>query len=289
MFVRLERKLVRLFLLCILLLLVSVPATATDEGPFEPLDTITMNDGSVLKGRIVDEDQDKVVLETPFGRLDVPRDEIDLIERTDSHGRTQFEGQHDPDTNSIFLTPTPETKGHGAYFRNYMLFFVNWGLAVHENVDVTVGTFLPITGDFEWLSAGIKWRLFSREEHRVGVAVIANGNWIGGTQSGSIGAVVGVGDDDRSFNVAVGNFVYEDNDPATAILVGTDARVGRRTKVLFEYATTSDAIDEDFKGLINVGIRWYGTSMSFSLTGFRPLADSGDIAFLPLAMFSLHF
>ena len=179
MFVRLERKLVRLFLLCILLLLVSVPATATDEGPFEPLDTITMNDGSVLKGRIVDEDQDKVVLETPFGRLDVPRDEIDLIERTDSHGRTQFEGQHDPDTNSIFLTPTPETKGHGAYFRNYMLFFVNWGLAVHENVDVTVGTFLPITGDFEWLSAGIKWRLFSREEHRVGVAVIANGTTFG--------------------------------------------------------------------------------------------------------------
>jgi hypothetical protein len=48
--------------------------------------------------------------------------------------------------------------------------------------------------------------------------------------------------------------------------------------------------DDDLNGFLNVGLRLFGESHSFSLSGFRPLLDDSD-SFLawPMIMYSNHF
>lgn len=279
-----------LVLVGLTLLLGAGTDAARADGPGEPLDIVTLQDQSVLRGRIVAEDDERIVLETGLGRLEIPREQIVMIERRSASGRHQYEGDPDPDTNTIFFTPTPETLGDGGYFRNFLLFFLNTGFALHEDLDLSVGTIFPVASDLASISAGLKWRVLSRAEHPVGVALVVNGTIIDDYRSGTFGAVAGIGDEDRSLNVAVGRYAeHEGGEASTVVLAGADVRVGPRMKFLIEYGTSSDVIDSDVDGLINVGFRWFGDRMSFTLTGFRPLEDTGDFVVFPFTMFSLHF
>lgn len=274
--------------LVVLLLCLGLGIASAQEGPFEVIDTIKLVDGSILKGTIVGEDDATVVLETILGRLEIARADIEVIERQDADGKRTYEGHPDPDTNTVFFTPTPETIGDGAYFRNFLLFFLNWGLSVHDDFDLSIGTLFPVSDEFYWVSAGAKWRLLSRDEHPVGLAVLANGNLIDGERSGTIGGVIGIGNDEQSLNVSVGRVATESSDGATLLLIGADTRVGERTKMLVEYGSTSTVFDDEYTGLLNIGFRWYGERMSFSLTGFRPLEETGGLVFFPFTMFSMR-
>lgn len=283
----------RLLLIVVVLASVAraeVPVEATEEGPHEPVDIVTLTDESVLRGRIVAEDETRVVLETLLGRIEIPRDRIRMIERVRSSGRRDYEGNPDPDTNTIFFTPTPETLGAGGYFRNFLLFFLNYGVSVHDDVDLSFGTIFPISSDVASISGGVKWRLLSRTEHPVGAALVANGTIIDDYRSATVGGVVGIGNENRSLNVAVGRYLERDrDDDSTIMLIGADMRLGAQTKFLIEYGTSSEVIEDDVNGLINFGFRWFNDRMSFSLTGFRPLEDTGSFVVFPFTMFSLHF
>ena len=52
---------------------------------------------------------------------------------------------------------------------------------------------------------------------------------------------------------------------------------------------SSDFIDDDFNGLLNLGFRLFGEGWSFSFTGIRPLDSTGDLMLIPMVQFSFHF
>ena len=280
-------------LIASLLLLAFAVADAPARAE-SPIVIVELADGSTLRGRVVAEDDEAIVLlSSSAGRIEILRTEIRSLREIDATDE-QRPGR-DPDVNTVFFTPTPETIGEGnRYFRNFLLFFLNAGFGVTDDLDISVGALFPISTELLSLSGGAKWRLLSRTEAPVGFALTANATVIEDYAFGFAGGVVGAGDDERSLNVAVGRSFTEDgDDDGLVFLVGADVRLGDSTKFLIEWGNSSDAIEDDgdaFAGLVNLGIRWHGERISASLTGLRPLLDAGDtLLFLPMTMVSVHF
>ncbi len=67
-----HRSSLRWMLIAFLLLALSTAAVA---------DIIYLNTGGIVKGKIVDEDEDQVIIKTRFGEVPIDRDDIDFIER----------------------------------------------------------------------------------------------------------------------------------------------------------------------------------------------------------------
>jgi hypothetical protein len=290
---------IRTILLVALSALTTGAALATEierrgEDRTDQLVEVVLADGTVMRGRMVEETRDTVVLETDSGgRLALNRRDARSIEPVvdpAARGRGQ-----DPDANTVFLTPTPETVGQGqSYFRNFLVVFLNGGVGLTDDLDLSVGTVIPVSSSLVGVSVGAKWRLLSRESAPLGVALIGQGSVYEVGSFATFGGVVGVGDRDRSLNLAVLRGTTDGDDGGTVFLVGADLRLGGRTKLLVEYGNSTEALgdddEDDFNGLINVGFRWYVKGMSFSLTGVRPFEDTGDaFLLLPMTRFSLSF
>jgi len=78
-----------------------------------------------------------------------------------------------------------------------------------------------------------------------------------------------------------------------AFILGADVQSSRRGKIFAEYMSSASLLadeDADLEGFLNVGVRLFGDSHSFSLSGFRPLTDdSGSFVAFPMLMYSNHW
>lgn len=261
---------------------------STPEGATP--DLLRLKDGTVLRGRLVQEDDEGIVFVTEdLGHLEISRDRI---LRLVVHGRGDLV---DPDRNTIMFCPTPQTLPRGqAYFRNFELFFLNYGVGLTDQVNLSLGTLFPVTEDAFMLSGGLKVRLLDREEHAVGLALTGNYTFFEDYRFGALGAVAGVGNDRRSLNFFINRAFDEDGDAETVYFLGADFQGVGNSKLLLEFFSNSPVIgdwDDDLNGFLNVGVRWFGESYSFSLTGFRPLWEDDGSSFFafPMVMFSQHF
>lgn len=254
----------------------------------QEFDEILLKDGTLLRGTILEERDDAVVFETAsLGRLEITRDRIERIARAKDPAGVIT----DPDQNSIMFCPTPATLPRGtAYFRDFELFVLNFGFGVTDALDLSLGTLFPFSGDVLMLSGGAKLRLLDRESSPLGLALTGSYTKLEETHFGAFGAVAGVGDAQRSLNLAV-NLAYDDDGDTEAIfIVGGDWQGGRHTKIFAEFFSSSTLLqdeDDDLEGFINIGLRLFGEAHSFSLSGFRPLtASSGSFIAFPMIMFS---
>ncbi|MCA9751885.1 MAG: hypothetical protein KC591_06815 [Gemmatimonadetes bacterium] len=278
-----------------LLAFVAAGAVAAQESPepaTEELVELVLFDGTRVRGRIVSEAEEFVVVESDsMGRLLIDRSQIQAVNR-DIPGPTSPPGwRRDPDANSLLLTPTSETLPRGdGYYRNFLLLFNNLGIAITDDFDLSAMLAFPVSSDLQIASLGAKLRLVSREETGVGVALAASGWVVSGEKVGSLGAIVSLGNHRRSLTGAV-NHGFADGGGEVFFFLGGDVQVGRGFKLLAEYGNSASALtdDTDFRGLINVGFRAFWESTSFTMTGFRPLEDTGDFLAFPLVMFSAHF
>lgn len=264
---------------------------ADDQIDSSAFDEILLKDGTLLRGKIIEEREDLVVFETTsLGRLEIARDQI---ERLAPHGKTAGV-LNDPDQNSIMFCPTPATLPKGdAYFRDFELFLLNFGFGVTDNFDLSFGTLFPISSDLLLISVGGKLRLLDRDKFPVGLALTGGFTLLEETSFGMVGGVIGIGNVHNSLNLAVNATFEEDGQNGVAFLIGGDVQISRRTKLFAEFFN-SDAIlisdEDDLKGFINIGFRIFGNNHSFSLSGFRPLMDDTEsfIAF-PMLMYSHHW
>jgi hypothetical protein len=228
---------------------------------------------------------------TSLGRLEISRDRIAGLSGSDD----VYGAVADPDANSIMFCPTPETmeKGDG-YFRNYELFFLNFGTSLSDDFDLSVGTMFPITGNFVFISMGGKYQLLDRREQPVGLALIGSYTQIDDFSFHSFGAVAGVGDHHRSLNLAITQSTDDDGDSEIVFILGGDYQGGRRSKFFVEYMSSASIFEnnnDDLNGFINLGIRLFSETHSFSFSGFRPLSDDSDSSLLafPMLMYSKHW
>jgi hypothetical protein len=285
-------RLARLLSVLLLFVVAFPPCTARAQYGDEPLDHVTLVDGSVVYGRIVVEDENSITIEShSLGRLVIAKSEAVRIYRADS----SFDArgwQDDPDYNTIMLVPTPETLPAGSgYFREFELFFMNFGMGITDDLNLSFATLFPVSSSTLMVGGGGKLRLLSREKFPLGLALVGNATILEDTDFGTAGAVVGVGDIRKSLNLSLQKAFSDAEDSGWMLLAGADIQFSERTKLIVEYATNTQFIDdEDISGLINVGVRFFGERMSFTLTGFRPLTDEeSDLLFFPLAMYSMHW
>ena len=263
------------------------------EAPSDSLrpHVVTLTDGSVLRGRIVSQDDETVILESPaLGRLILRRSDIESIEMG-TLGRVRELWTLDPDYNSVMLGPTPETLPRGtAYFRSFELILLNFGVGVTDALNLSFGSVFPISADLFVVSGGFKYRVLSRETFPFGLAVAASGVYQEDTRLALASAIAGVGSRRRSLNVAVSR-TFSTDESETFFIVSGDLQIANHSKILAEYGSSTSPLldDEDFSGFVNIGFRLFGQGMSFSLTGFRPLMrddDSDGFIAFPFAQFS---
>ena len=253
-------------------------------------------DESVVRGELVSLDEDHVVVDSKsLGRVTIAKRFVRSIEYPEDSTEVdakQIWKRAENDYNSVMLGPTPETlPARTAYFRNFELFILNFGYAITDDLNVSFGMLFPVSSSFQMVSLGFKYRIVSREDFPFGFAVAATGSLIDETSFATVSGIAGIGNRHRSLNLSVHQPFVENNSDAPAFfIVSGDLQVAGSVKLLGEYGNSGDAVfsDEDFSGFMNVGLRIFGDSSSFSLTGFRPLTiDDADgfIAF-PLAMYS---
>ena len=186
---------------------------ADDKIDSSAFDELLLKDGTLLRGKIIEEREDLVIFETPsLGRLEIARDQI---ERLAPHGKTAGV-LNDPDQNSIMFCPTPATLPKGdAYFRDFELFLLNFGFGVTDNFDLSFGTLFPISSDVLLISVGGKLRLLDRDKFPVGLALTGGFTLLEDTSFGMAGAVIGIGNVHNSLNLAV-NATFEEDGQKTA-------------------------------------------------------------------------
>ncbi len=265
----------------------------TPMSASERLDEILLKDGSILTGHILAEDSTEVVIEVEgIGRLEVPRDRIKDILRAGSRLGVRV----DPDRNSILLTPTTETLPKGShYFRSFELLFLNYGVGVTDNFNLSVASFFPVSTSWNFLILGAKWQVLDREDELLGLA--ATGSYFitpDDQPISTIGMVLGIGDARRSLNLAIDYGVDSDGNSGERIMLGGDWQFTRKMKAIVEWGNSSLLVrggDDDFNGFITFGFRIFGEDMAFTMGAFRPLTadDMDSFIGLPMIMFSAHW
>jgi hypothetical protein len=287
----------RIHFLLLLALLGGGQASAQSVGgevpvaPPERFDEIILKDGTTLHGKIVEYKADLVVIETTsLGRLEILRTTIERMAQRDASSGVVS----DPDQNTIMFCPTPATLSKGdVYFRDFELFFLNVGFGLTESFDLSFGTFFPFSSEVIMLSVGGKLELVDRESSPIGLALTGSYTRLEETQFGAIGGVAGIGNRHNSLNLAVNCTYGDDGDTEMVFIVGGDAQFRSWNKFFAEYFSSSSLLkneNDDLKGFINIGFRFFGEHHSFSLSGFRPLVeDSGSFLAFPMIMYSQHF
>lgn len=254
------------------------------------LDEILLTDGNLLTGRLIEEHEDYVIFETDtLGRMEILRSNIERIARSGERAGVMV----DPDYNSLMFCPTPATLAKGdSYFRDFELFFLNFGSGITDAFDLSIGTLFPISSEVIMVSVGGKLRLIDREEGPIGLALIGSYTKLEDVSFSAVGAVAGVGNKRSSFNVMINRTSDDDGDSETVFIIGGDTQLTRRSKIFAEFMSSSTLFEDDsnLEGFINIGVRIFGDSHSFSLSGFRPLEDTGGsfIAW-PMIMYSNHW
>ena len=196
----------------------------------------------------------------------------------------------DPDYNSLMFVPTSETLEKGdAYYRNFELLFNNVGYALTDYMNLSAMVSFPVTADFTIFSIGTKVRVLSREQSPVGFALAGSATFGDEVSFQNYSAIASVGNKRYSFT-AVGNLGVGENDSEAFYLLGGDVQIATRVKLLAEIGNSATALDDDFNGVLNAGVRAFWDKVSFTLTAFRPLEDGLDnLIAVPFASFSAHF
>jgi len=267
-------------------------------------DTVILKTGKCLEGRIVSENADSLVIKVKniqnhhqlvFEELTLAREDVASL-RYGNFGSevNDLTLLHDPDYNSIMFCPTPATIPKGDfYFRDFELYFLNFGWGAGESTSLSFMTHFPIVSVMSFGSIGIKHSLLDRETAPLGLALAGSYTFFTGDLTKSLltgSLILGLGDKDRSLNLLVNQSYQKDGDPFTTFVLGGDIRIGRRTKFLAEYMNSTNFLfgEDDFNGFLNLGVRFFGKDWSFSFTGVRPMESMDSFMFLPMFQFSIH-
>ncbi len=268
-------------------------------------DTIVLKNGKRYDGDVIAERADSLVIAVERATtrqklgvewITIARADVASIRYEDlSNVEADLTIPRDPDYNSIMFCPTPATMPKGDfYFRDFELYILNFGWGVTESTSLSFMTHFPIVSFMDFGSIGFKQGILDRTQRPLGLAIA--GSYTFATEdisedsflTGSL--ITGIGDRERSLNLAVNQSYKKGEDPFTTFVLGGDMRVSRRTKFFVEYMNATDFIDDDDLngGFLNFGIRFFGNDWSFSLSGFRPMADTGRFMAWPMFMFSYH-
>lgn len=288
--------LLRALALALPLLCALRPAPAAAQVPeqievSETLVEVRLTDGSTLFGRVIEVEDERVVLETQAGaRVEVDRARIRSLRPVAGRVRDGVVWEEDPHATRLFFAPTGRSLRQGeGYFGVYELFFPFVTYGVTNELTIAGGTpIIPeVIGEFAYF--GPKLRLVNQPRMQLSAGVFA-----GFFDGGTAGVAYGVGTwgtrDDAVTAGAAWGFASDgegESDVASEplIMLGGEARTGRRTKLLTEnYFVLGEA-----GALLSGGVRFFGERLSAD-AGLGFFMDGSETACcLPLVNFVYIF
>jgi hypothetical protein len=182
----------------------------------------------------------------------------------------------------LFIMPTAYTMPAGkSYFANYELFFLNYTAGVTSSTHVGAFTLFPIVKDFlETFTVGIK-------QNYLRIPSFQGAVW--GTYTPKIGGftlgnVFSIGKPSNGIHAGIGAAIETEETSKWEVfyMLGYRYDASKKVSLIAEYSNFHSLIEEDFKGLISIGVRFRVNTISWELAGVRPLESTGDFLFFPL-------
>lgn len=288
----------RSLLVAAVLLLLPVGAQAQGTVPATPVaDSVTevrLRDGSVVFGRVIEETESRLVVQTTAGaRVEIPKSEI-TSRRTVASRPSGEVWPQDPNRTRLFFTSTarPLAQGEG-YVSSYFLFFPFVAYGVTDRLTIAGGTpIIPgLIGEIFYLAP--KLTVVDRE--RFSFALGALGFFAPEVlDEGSIGIAYGaatVGRDDAAVTLGAGwGYAATDEDSGFSsqpvFVLGGERRISRRVKLITE---NWFGVNDGVSGFASGGVRFIGDRLSADL-GLGGMIGADDVGCcLPLVNFVWTF
>ncbi len=282
--------------LAALLLLLVVPSTASATQ------TIRLNDGTVLRGTVVSENDSLVVVNTEeLGRVTIKRSRIVQAPERGGDGRSRYTDA-DPIGHTLVLMPTAFLPPKGTVvFRDFELLFLTLGYSPTATTSVVAGAMFPISADFNALTFGVKQGLYQDAEARNAVAVVGNVTVPVGREINDAGFLwlvnavashrVKPGFGVHAAAGGVGVQGRGASEQSLSLAAGFDVRLTGHVKLLGEVLRGGTSFDPGSSlTLANIGIRLHGDRLSADIAAMRPLDEGlGDFLFIPLINVGYRF
>lgn len=180
----------------------------------------------------------------------------------------------------LFIMPTASTMPEGSvYLTDYELILLNLTFAPTNSTHIGLFTIFPMYTEFyKTLTFGAKQRYYTSENFSS--AVFASYTFQNSLYS--FGNVISFGNYKINGHVAF-TFVGAEKSVQSfkpVIMVGTKLKVSKAASIIAEYTSFATFNDEDFNGLLTIGVRIGGEHFSGELAGIRPLTSEQLIDFL---------
>jgi hypothetical protein len=286
-------------------ILLASPVLSLAQTATTASQTINLNDGTVLQGRVIDETDSTVTVQTDeLGRVTVRRSRITALPVRDTSAVTARAPVVDPDPigHALVLMPTAFLPPQGSVvFRDFELLFLTLGYSPTASTSVVAGAMFPISADFNALTFGVKQGLYQNAQATRAVAVVGNITVPVGREINEAGFLwlanlVGSQRVTERLGVhaafgAVGVQGKGANNQSLSVAAGFDTRVTKNIKILGEVMRGGTSFDPNTSlTLANVGIRLHGERLSADIAAMRPLGQSmGDLLVIPLINVGYRF
>ncbi|HNX00603.1 MAG TPA: hypothetical protein PLE74_01815 [Candidatus Cloacimonadota bacterium] len=184
---------------------------------------------------------------------------------------------------SLLFMPTAYTMPKGtSALTDYEVLVLQYSYAATDHLHLSAVSVFPVTKDaLRTLTVGMKQNFFRKGK-------VQSAGWFSFTPDSAIraisfGDVVSYGTPERSAHAAVafGSNLH-DKISSAVLMGGVTTSMSERVNFIAEFTTTTEALKDNYTGLLSLGVRFNGKSTSWDLGGFRPLSgDSGDLLLVP--------
>jgi hypothetical protein len=285
---------VRTFLAFLLVALFAPTGRAQQTTPpivvSDTIMEVRLTDGSLLYGRIVAADGDRITIESESGaRTEVNRSQVSSIRPTSSRLVNGERWSEDPNATRLFFGPTGRAMGAGTgYFAVYELIMPFLSFGVSDRISISGGTPVIPGAIGELLYFAPKVTVVSRPGVDFAAGALA---FFVPDEDESLGLLYGVGtfgSRDNAFTLGVGVPFFTGGDEPLSdrvvLMLGAEARASQRTKFIAE----SYFVPGESGGLVAAGLRFFGERLSADAgLGFIVGEDAGCC--LPVVNFVYSF
>jgi len=248
---------------------------------------VRLADGSVLYGRVIAVDGDRITLETQAGaRVELQRAQIRSLRPVPGRVVNGEVWLEDPHATRLFFGPTARPLGAGrAYVGVYELIFPFVTYGVTSTFSISGGTPIVPEAAGEVFYFAPKLTVVQTEQVDGAIGVL-----VGAAKGSTAGIVYGVGtvgDRDRALTGGIGwGFSDGDLQNQSVVMLGGELRAGPRLKLLSE----SYFLPGEEGAIVSVGVRFFSENLSADLGGARYVgSDCSDVCWFPLVNFVYSF
>ncbi len=262
------------------------PAVVVSDTVME----IRLVDGSILYGRIVAADGERITIATESGaRTEVSRSQIASVRASTSRLVNGERWTEDPNATRLFFGPTGRAIGRGTgYFAVYELLMPFLSYGITDRISISGGTpVIPgLIGELMYVAP--KVTVVSRPGVDLAAGVLA---FYVPEEDVSLGLFYGVstfGSSDKALTVGVGlPFITggEDFVDRIVVMLGGEARMSQRTK----FITENYFVPGESGALVSGGVRFFGERLSADAGLGLAVGPDGGGCCLPIVNFVYSF